>query len=149
MDGEERWHTIGAVAAGSIFKVLLVVRTYPNPDDETWIRVISLRETDPLSGNDMKNTITKRSMPSYPLTQAQIEQLRALEGRAPDTADIPPAPDANWATVVRGKHSAATQGTLAIRLDDDVLAWLLAKGPGYATEINRILRERMAAETVG
>lgn len=46
-DGEERWHTIGAVSAGSIFKVLLVVHIYPDTDDETWIRVISLRETDP------------------------------------------------------------------------------------------------------
>ncbi len=46
-DGEERWHTIGAVAAGPIFKVLLVVHTYPDPEDESWIRVISLREADP------------------------------------------------------------------------------------------------------
>jgi uncharacterized protein (DUF4415 family) len=28
-----------------------------------------------------------------------------------------------------------------------VLAWLCAKGPGYRTEINRILREKMEAET--
>lgn len=46
-DGEERWPTIGAVATGAVFKVLLVVHTYPDPDDETWIRVISLREADP------------------------------------------------------------------------------------------------------
>jgi uncharacterized DUF497 family protein len=46
VDGEERWHTIGAVAAGPIFKVLLVVHTYPEPDDETWVRVIGLREAD-------------------------------------------------------------------------------------------------------
>lgn len=46
VDGEERWHTIGAVAAGPVFKVLLVVHTYPEPDDETSIRVISLRQAD-------------------------------------------------------------------------------------------------------
>jgi uncharacterized protein (DUF4415 family) len=28
------------------------------------------------------------------------------------------------------------------------MAWLRRKGPGYGTEINRILREKMAAETV-
>jgi uncharacterized protein (DUF4415 family) len=28
------------------------------------------------------------------------------------------------------------------------MAWLHAKGPGYRAEINRILREKMAAETV-
>ena len=46
VEGEERWHTIGAVAAGSIFRILLVLHTYPHPDDESWIRVISLREAD-------------------------------------------------------------------------------------------------------
>jgi uncharacterized protein len=46
-DGEERWHTIGAVSAGPIFKVLPVVHAYPDPEDESWIRVISLREADP------------------------------------------------------------------------------------------------------
>ena len=46
VQGEERWHTIGAVAAGSIFKVLLVVHTYPDPEDESWIRIISVREAD-------------------------------------------------------------------------------------------------------
>jgi uncharacterized protein len=47
VDREERWHTIGAVAAGPVFKVLLVVHTYPMPDDDNWVRVISLREADP------------------------------------------------------------------------------------------------------
>lgn len=46
VDGEERWHTIGAVAAGSLFMVLLVVHTYPDPEDEAWVRIISLREAD-------------------------------------------------------------------------------------------------------
>ena len=46
VEGEERWHTVGAVAAGPIFKVLLVVHTYPEPDNDTWVRIISLREAD-------------------------------------------------------------------------------------------------------
>jgi uncharacterized protein (DUF4415 family) len=87
-------------------------------------------------------------MPPHSLTKAQIGQLKALEGRAPDTVDIPPAPDANWATAVRGKHSAAMQGTVSVRLDPAVLTWLRAKGPNCGAEINRILREKMAAETV-
>jgi uncharacterized protein (DUF4415 family) len=86
-------------------------------------------------------------MPPYELSDAQIGQLKALEGRVPDTVDIPPAPDSNWATAVRGRHHAAMQDTVAIRLDGDVLDWLRRKGPGYQTEINRILREKMATET--
>jgi uncharacterized DUF497 family protein len=46
-DDEERWHSIGCVAAGPIFKVFLVVHTYPDPEDESWVRVISLGEADP------------------------------------------------------------------------------------------------------
>jgi len=39
-DGEDRYHAIAWVNG----KLLLVVHTYPDPDDETWIRVIGLRE---------------------------------------------------------------------------------------------------------
>lgn len=46
VDGEERWHTIGAVGTASLFKVLVVVHSYPDPDDEAWVRIISLREAD-------------------------------------------------------------------------------------------------------
>ena len=44
VDGEERWHTIGATVLGGRFKIVVIVHTYPDPDDETWIHVISLRE---------------------------------------------------------------------------------------------------------
>ena len=43
-DGEERWRTVGAVAMGRGFKVVVVGHTYPDPGDETWIHVIGLRE---------------------------------------------------------------------------------------------------------
>jgi uncharacterized DUF497 family protein len=44
VDGEERWHTIGAAVLGGAFKIVVVVHSYPDPDDETWIHVISLPE---------------------------------------------------------------------------------------------------------
>ena len=46
-DGEERWHTIGAILSGTSVKVIVVVHIYPEPGDETWIHVISLRAADP------------------------------------------------------------------------------------------------------
>ena len=42
--GEERWHTIGAAVLGGASKIVVIVHAYPDPDDETWIHVISLRE---------------------------------------------------------------------------------------------------------
>ncbi|HKU95335.1 MAG TPA: BrnT family toxin [Vineibacter sp.] len=41
VDGEQRWHAIGVV--GSIV-TLLVVHTYPDPDDEDRVRIIGARK---------------------------------------------------------------------------------------------------------
>ena len=57
-------------------------------------------------------------------------------------------PEANWATAVPGKFYKPRKEAISLRLDMDVLDWLRRKGPGYQTEINRILREKMQAETV-
>jgi len=65
-----------------------------------------------------------------------------------DSDAIPETSDDAWATAVRGKHAKAMEAAILVRLDAEVMAWLRAKGPGYQTEINRILREKMAAETV-
>lgn len=39
-NGEHRFHAIGIVGG----KCLVLVHTYPDPEDEDWIRVIGLRE---------------------------------------------------------------------------------------------------------
>jgi uncharacterized protein (DUF4415 family) len=94
----------------------------------------------------MKTSATEPTRPAYQLTDGQIARLKSLDGRDPDTDDIPEAPQANWATAVRGKHYKAMKEAISIRLDGDVLDWLRSKGPGYQTDINRILREKMALE---
>ncbi len=89
----------------------------------------------------------KKVTDEYGLTVDQWAQLRALNGQ-PDTVDIPPAPEENWATAVRGKFYRPRKEAISLRLDMDVLDWLRAQGPGYQTTINRILRERMEAALV-
>ena len=81
-----------------------------------------------------------------PLTTEEMAQLDALTG-APDTVDISPAPEANWATARRGILFRYSKESISVRLDMDVLDWLRRQGPGYQTTINRLLRERMEAET--
>ena len=39
-NGEHRWHIFAPIG----WKLLLVVYTHPDPTDEDWVRVISLRE---------------------------------------------------------------------------------------------------------
>jgi uncharacterized protein (DUF4415 family) len=80
------------------------------------------------------------------LTEAQLAQLKALEGRAPDTVDIPEAPAENWQTARRGPFFRPRKEAISLRVDMDVLDWLRRRGPGYQTEINRILREKMETE---
>ena len=79
-------------------------------------------------------------------TPAQTARLDEIEARVRDTVDFPSAPEANWATAVRGKHAKTTGATMSICLDPDIQAWLCAKGPGYQAEVNRVLRECMLAE---
>ena len=82
------------------------------------------------------------------LTPSEIARLDEIEARLGDSDEIPETSDDAWATSVRGKHAKAMEAAISIRLDAEVMAWLRAKGPGYQAEINRILREKMAAETV-
>ena len=80
------------------------------------------------------------------LTPAQLDRLDEIEQRADASVDVPPAPEANWASAVRGKHARAVGGMIPLCLDPDVQAWLRAKGPCYQADGNRRLRERMQAE---
>ena len=89
----------------------------------------------------------KRKIPEAKLSDAQLAQLRALDGRNIDTEDIPEAPAENWARAQRGRFFRARKEAISLRVDMDVLDWLRRKGPGYQTEINRILREKMETET--
>jgi uncharacterized protein (DUF4415 family) len=84
-----------------------------------------------------------RTADRSPLTPAEIARLEALEAHIGDIDDIPETSDAAWATAQRGKHTNAAQAAISVRLDAEVVAWLRAKGPGYSTGINRILREKM------
>src|SRR5487761_2723923 len=73
------------------------------------------------------------------LSPAQIARLDEIEARMGDDDDFPPVPEANWATAARGRFYKPRKEAISLRLDMDVLDWLRAKGPGYQTEINRIL----------
>ena len=87
-----------------------------------------------------------------PLTEAQratLERLAALPDEAIDTSDIPPLDEAFWTNAVhfrdRALYRPVKQST-TVRLDADVLQWLKAKGKGYQTRLNAILREAMMRE---
>ncbi len=76
----------------------------------------------------------------------EMQALAAMPEDKIDTSDIPELPSGAWKNAVRGKWYRPVKQAVSIRLDADVLAWLKAKGDGYQTRVNSLLRERMLQE---
>ncbi len=92
----------------------------------------------------------------HTLTAITDEQRQRLErlARAPeeeiDTTDIPEVVD--WSDAVRGGLYRPRKQAITIRVDADVLAWFKGHaegGRGYQSEINRVLRQHVAAQAIG
>lgn len=67
-----------------------------------------------------------------------------------DYSDIPPWTDEQWAkAVVRWPGGAPpAKEQITLRLDADVLEWFRARGKGYQTQINLLLRLYMIEHQV-
>ena len=76
----------------------------------------------------------------------EIQALAKLPEETVDTSDLPELPPGAWKQAVRGKWYRPIKQPVSIRLDADVLAWLRAKGSGYQTRVNALLREKMLEE---
>jgi len=76
----------------------------------------------------------------------EMQRLASLPDHKIDTSDIPELPPGAWKDAVRGRWYRPNKQAVSIRLDTDVLMWLKAKGRGYQTKVNRLLRERMLQE---
>ena len=82
-----------------------------------------------------------------PLTEAQKEELERLAAMGDDEIDLSDIPEKlDWSNAVRFRdrhlYKPVKQST-TVRLDADILHWLKAKGKGYQTRLNAILREAM------
>lgn len=81
-----------------------------------------------------------------PELQQEADRLAALPDETIDTGDIPEAPASAWRDAVRPGLYRPRKQPVTLRLDADVLAWFKdhAKGRGYQTEINRVLRRHVS-----
>jgi uncharacterized protein (DUF4415 family) len=88
-----------------------------------------------------------------PLTEEQIARIDALKDlpdEAIDFSDIPEAGDEFFANAKRGTMYRAMKHQVTLRLDGDVIDWFkrqVPDGKGYQTDINRALREYVAAHS--
>jgi uncharacterized protein (DUF4415 family) len=81
-----------------------------------------------------------------PLTEQRRKELVELMERPDseiDLSEMPEWTDEMFARAVRGQFYRPVKSQLTVRVDSDVLAWLKAKGRGYQTRINAILRRAM------
>jgi uncharacterized protein (DUF4415 family) len=77
---------------------------------------------------------------------SRTRELYEKRDRSLDGSDVPQLPTAQWAEGVVGKYYRPLKSQISFRIDNDVLAWLRAKGHGHLRRINAILRERMESE---
>jgi uncharacterized protein (DUF4415 family) len=82
-----------------------------------------------------------------PLTEEQkvrLARLAALDDSEIDYSDIPEVTDFSRFVRMSDRHLyRPVKKSTTVRVDADVLLWLKAKGKGYQTRINAILREAM------
>ena len=82
--------------------------------------------------------------------QNRLERLAAAPDETIDTSDIPEILD--WSGAVRGGLHRPRKEPITLHVDADVLAWFrdhAEGGTGYQVEINRVLRQYVAANMDG
>ena len=77
------------------------------------------------------------------ISRRRLKDIEAIREEDIDYSDIPETDTAFWADAEL-RMPQAKKGVY-LRLDQDVLEWLKAQGPGYQTRINAILRAYMEA----
>jgi uncharacterized protein (DUF4415 family) len=71
-----------------------------------------------------------------------VKRLRALRDRDIDLSENPEVTADMFAKAIvrRGLVSPPAKEQVTLRLDEDVLRWFRARGKGYQTQINALLR---------
>jgi len=70
--------------------------------------------------------------------EAELRALEAMPDSEIDTSDMPEVKD--WSGARRGAFYKPLKGLHSLRIDNDVWAFFQAKGKGYQTYINDLLR---------
>ena len=87
-----------------------------------------------------------------PLSDAEREQIARLAAMGDEDIDLSDIPEMKFenAFLWRDRHNhplyRPVKQSTTIRIDADVLLWLKAKGRGYQTRLNAILRDAMVRE---
>ena len=75
------------------------------------------------------------------ISRQRLNKIEAIRDEDIDYSDIPETDAAFWADAEL--RMPQIKKGVYLRLDQDILEWLKAQGPGYQTRINAILRAYM------
>ena len=76
------------------------------------------------------------------LTAEERSALNAVASKSDSEIDTSDAPEVtDWSGAVRGGLYRPVKRLTSLRLDTDLLEWFKARGDGYQTRINTVLRE--------
>ena len=93
------------------------------------------------SSHSARQPAAKRKSTSM---QSKTDWARLKKSSAPvKTTDEHPEADLRHVVrgiVRRGLQPVASKASISLRVDQDVLEWFKAQGPGYQTRINTVLR---------
>ncbi len=70
-----------------------------------------------------------------------LARLDAMNDEDIDLSDMPEITD--WSNAVRGLFSDSPQAEIKLRIDRDVIRWILCRHGEYQMAINAVLREHM------
>jgi uncharacterized protein (DUF4415 family) len=90
----------------------------------------------------MRKTSTEKPKKGINISD-KTRSLYEQRDKSKDREDPPQLPPAMWANATLRKYYRPLKTPIALRVDNDVLAWLKAQGPGYQSRINALLRQAM------
>ncbi len=85
---------------------------------------------------------TVKQTSTSPKSKTDWVRLKGMDKSATPTTEHPEA-DINHivrGVVRRGLQTLPSKASISLRVDQDVLEWFKAQGPGYQTRINTVLR---------
>lgn len=88
-----------------------------------------------------------KKLPTSSKSLTDWERVDAMKDEDIDLSDCPETTPEMFAKAVvrRGFKPTPSKAQLTLRVDSDVLAWFKARGRGYQTQINALLRAYMEA----
>ena len=92
----------------------------------------------------MKNKATS------PRSETDWDRVRRMKDEDIDFSDLPEIPPERFARAIvrKGLQPVAHKAQITLRIDADVLEWFRAKGAGYQSRMNAVLRAyKQAHET--